>query len=201
MENVRFLPWVGRYYSKGIAGKRIIVLGESHYCASVKDAIPELTINIIKDLFDPNSEHEGYKNTYTKFERALTGKPLSFAEKEEIWNSVLFYNYVQVPLSGARIAPTSEEFASSETAFFEILEEYQPDYLLVWGQRLYKNLPRHGYQLPDLQISAEEGFETWAYALSNCHTVQVLPIIHPSAAFVPEYWHKVIQAFIQREIR
>ena len=40
-----------------------------------------MTNRIIRLLFEPDREHEGFMNTYTKFERALAGKPLSLAEK------------------------------------------------------------------------------------------------------------------------
>ncbi len=193
------MPFVGRQYEKGICGKRVMVLGESHYCAHPEEAVPGLTISIIKDLFDPTSEHEPYKNTYTKFERALAGKALSFPEKEAVWNSVLFYNYVQCPITGARVSPTSQEFASSEAAFFEVLEQYRPHCVIAWGKRLYNNLPRRGYQLPDLLLPDGDSLETWAYPLRNGHVVAVLPVTHPSAAFVPEYWYKVIQQFINRK--
>ncbi|MEL5894524.1 hypothetical protein AAE250_13640 [Bacteroides sp. GD17] len=208
MKYVRFLPWVGEQYQKGISltdtsyshAIRIMILGESHYCAHPADAVPELTISIIQDFIDPQSEHEPYKNTYTKFERALAGKPLSETERIHLWNSLLFYNYVQVPISSARQAPTAEEFAVSEGAFFEILEAYRPNCMIAWGQRLYNNLPNRGHQLPDLILANGDSFETWEYQLSGGHTVGVLPVTHPSAAFTPEYWHEVIQAFMRREI-
>lgn len=200
MKNVKFLPWVGDHYLQGIPGSKVMVLGESHYCASSADAVPELTSSVILDLFDPDSEHESYKNTYTKFERALAGKPLTFSEKRDIWNSVLFYNYVQVPISEARVSPTPQEFNSSESAFFEVLEKYQPDYILAWGSRLYNNLPKRGRQLPDLSLPSGDSFETWGYTLSSGKVVQLLSTTHPSTAFVPVYWHEVIQMFIKRRI-
>ena len=200
MEHVIFLPWVGDTYHTGWNGKRIMVLGESHYCASIEDAVPQITNRIIADLFDAESEHEGYKNTYIKFANALAGKKLTLAEREKLWQSVLFYNYVQVPISGARIAPTTQEFAQSASAFFEILDTYRPDCVIAWGKRLYNNLPRQGYQLPDLSLLNGDSIETWAYETTDKHLVQVLPITHPSAAFVPDYWHEVMERFINREI-
>lgn len=200
MKNVKFLPWVGSQYTIGLHNKRVMVLGESHYCASSEDAVPQITQRIIADLFDGNSEHEGYKNTYTKFAHALTGKLLTKDERKALWHSVLFYNYVQVPLSGSRISPTTDEFAISETAFFEVLETYRPDCIIVWGKRLYNHLPRKGRQLPDLKMPSDDSFETWEYEMSDGHGVQVLPITHPSTAFVPKYWHEVIKAFIQRTL-
>ena len=97
MAKISFLPWIGKhYYKTGFAGKRILVLGESHYCQNVSDASEDITRLVIMDLFDPTSEHEAYKNTYTKFAQALLGRgELSFADKELFWNSVAFYNYVR----------------------------------------------------------------------------------------------------------
>ena len=197
-EKVKFLPWVGSEYTRGINGKKVMVLGESHYCAHESEAVPELTRIIIRDLFDDKSEHEGYKNTYTKFGRALAGKQLYDKDKEAVWNSVVFYNYVQVPLSEARKEPKVQDFTNSEIAFFDVLEQYHPDCLIVWGKRLYNNLPRRGYQTDDLIMPDGSKIETWTYELANGHRVYLLPITHPSAAFTPEYWHDAIHRFIRR---
>lgn len=36
MSEINFKPWVGKkYLSEGYNGKRILVLGESHYCKDV----------------------------------------------------------------------------------------------------------------------------------------------------------------------
>lgn len=198
----RFEPWIGELYFEGINGKKIMILGESHYCANENDATPDITNRVINDLFNPDSEHESYKNTYTKFIRALSGNfsRSSTNEKKEWWNKVLFYNYVQFPISSARQAPSSKEFVDSADAFFEVLNLYKPDCVLVWGTRLYKNLPRQGHQLPDLIIDSRESFETWAYETSDGHIVQLIPHTHPSSAFSPDYWHTVFMAFLNRKV-
>lgn len=198
MSNVKFLPWIGTNYKEGIKGKRILVLGESHYCANESEAVATLTQDIIKDLFDENSVHEGYKNTYTKFAKALVGEDLQFSEREAVWNSVAFYNYVQFPISEARKSPTAEEFLNSEAAFFNILNDLQPDYIIAWGKRLYNNLPDKGNQGVDLVVPNEEPIETWTYILENKATVQVLGITHPSAGFSWDWWYKMIDTFIER---
>ena len=123
MNRVRLSPWIGEIYSTtGYAGKRILALGESHYCEKASDATEDITQKVIADLFDPQSGHEAYKNTYTKFAEALLGRNcLSFEYKERFWNSIAFYNYVQVPMTGARLAPSQKDFRDSEAAFFEVL--------------------------------------------------------------------------------
>lgn len=187
------LPWIGTNYNRGFNGKRVLVLGESHYCADVTDFTADLTRSIIRDLYDENSEHEGYKNTYTKFVKAMTGEDtLTASDKKLFWNSVAFYNYVQVPISGARVAPTSAEFKGSRDAFFHVLEELRPDICIAWGARLYNNLPTGGQQGQDYKATDGKWIESWKYFLSDGKPVVILPITHPSAAFSPAYWHGII---------
>lgn len=202
---VKFKPWVGENYENGIhKGKKLMILGESHYCANPEtEATEDITIKVIEDLLDPFSEHEGYKNTYTKFAKAVVGeKQFSDETKKEFWQHVIFYNYVQTAISGARVSPTTEQFRNSEQAFFEILSQYQPDLIIVWGKRLYNNLPQQGTQLPDLQISqgiyAGESSEVWSYTIGG-KTIALLPITHPSASMFELQYHKdLIYQFIEK---
>lgn len=196
MSRVMFLPWIGTEYQQGIKGKKVLVLGESHYCANEGDAVPTLTQEIIMDLFNPNSPHEGYKNTYTKFAKAIAGTDLDYKGKEKVWNSLAFYNYVQVPISGARVAPTAQEFRAAESALFEVLEQLQPDYVIVWGNRLYDNLPNTGAQGKEVIMSETDLHEVWCYTLSNQKIVPMLRMTHPSAAYSWDYWHEVINMFL-----
>ena len=161
--HIHFLPWVGKKYNEGIGGKKILVLGESHYCAKPEDDTPFVTRKVIENLLDPATEHESYKNTYTKFERALAGKVLDWQEKVDLWNSVIFYNFVQRPMSGPRISPEPGDFKDSYAAFFEVLE------------------------------ADGTCQETWIYTLSGGKRVLVLPILHPSSGFSWDFWHEAIR--------
>lgn len=196
MNTFTFAPWVGKYYNERRLGKRLLVLGESHYCASAEHVRSSLTREVIEDLWDPHSPHEAYKNTYTKCERALAGRALTLSEREELWQSLIFYNYVQVALSEARVAPTQDDFARSAEAFASLLESYQPERIIVWGYRLWESLPSWGHSLEDLVVAGKH-YNRWAYPLAGGGTVHLLRMMHPSAAFSPEEWHQVISVFIQ----
>ena len=219
MNDIRFKPWVGDKYAIGIVGydadgkiiygtenhigKKVLVLGESHYCANPEtEATPFLTINIIADLLNPDSEWEPYKNTYTKFIKSLIGgiANLEQNDKENAWKHVVFYNYVQTPMSGARVAPTASDFQSSATAFFEVLERYTPDIVIAWGQRLYNNLPQGGKQLPDLTIDSGRfvgnATELWSYQVAG-KSIAVMPITHPSAAYSTECFNAFFRELIR----
>ncbi|MFC4666568.1 hypothetical protein [Falsiporphyromonas endometrii] len=191
MSNIVFHPFVGKNYQAGINDKRILVLGESHYCASTSDVRPTLTTEIIEDLFDPKSPHEGYKTTYIKFIQALAGRDLSFQEREELWNRLAFYNYVQVPMVGPRVAPSSADFANSEDAFFQVLKQLDPDKIIVWGKRLFENMPATGFQGPDISIPGFSPANTWIYS-NGSKDILTIPINHPSSGFDSAYWHSVM---------
>jgi len=198
MRKVHFLPWVGKNYLKGIDGRKVMALGESHYCGRPEDDTTEITNDVILCYLDSANEFEGWMNTYTKFIKALSGEEISRESSALWWNKILFYNYVQVPMSGPRVAPIAQEFRNSDDAFFEVLEQFQPDCIIAWGKRLYDNLPHLGTAGEDVIAPDGAAIETWNYTLRTGHIVQVLPITHPSAGFATDYWGQIIQTFIKR---
>lgn len=219
-DKVTFHPWVGDKYEYGIKGfdengkivygtkedpgKKILVVGESHYCANLADdksKLSKLTKKIIADLIDPNSEWEPYKNTYTKFIKSLTGylDNLEFYDKKEAWEHLGFYNYVQKAMIGPRVTPTSKDFKNSEEAFWEILNKLKPDLVIIWGARLYNNLPQEGKQLEDFTVQNKYGddvyVEVWSYEIDNKDT-PLIGINHPSSGFDTKFCHEVIKGFV-----
>lgn len=175
MRGVMFLPRVGAKYEHSRWGKRVMVLGDSHYCADPKDATPDLTQKVFGWVFDPSCAHEGWMNTYTKFASVLSGKQEDRSSSKEVWDEVLFYNYVQEPLSGPRTEPTMEMMEAAQAPFMEVLEQYQPDVVFAWSQsRVYDHLPNAGVQGEPI-----DGVETWVYTLRNGHKVRVLPVDSP----------------------
>lgn len=203
LQSVRFLPWVGaNYESSGFGGRRILVLGESHYCANPQDAVPTITRDVIQDLLDPNRIHEPYMNTYTKFERAMVGKPIWGEGRCAFWHSISFYNYIQSPLDGPRMAPSSEMYAQSEPAYWEVVEALKPDVILCWGARLFEHLPKAKAGIVSTQDTIDVvnfGGPTMyrKYKMEDGHEIAVFFVQHPSSGFSPDYWHNAISQFLE----
>lgn len=190
---IHFLPWVGDRYSK--ATKKVLVLGESHYCANLSDDKPTLTQEVINDFISPNTVWEPYKNTYTKFTRALAGYEVPREEVKDIWEYIIFYNYVQVPITGPRVAPTPKQFMQSEGAFWRVVDMYQPDYIIAWGKRLFHNMPSKYSNAMPLVVNFEPvRIKTYK---RNGRNIKVMQMTHPSAGYSWRFWHKAIEKLFE----
>ena len=119
MSDVFFKPWVGVKYASGARfGKRVMVLGESHYEWDPKVKLyPEFTRAAIE-------EQAAGKHTYafwTHVATAFLGHSPTLAEKREFWDAVAFYNFVQQVVDGGpRVAPSDAMWKASEGAFAEV---------------------------------------------------------------------------------
>ena len=214
---VMFLPFVGDNYEYGISfdeegnlvlgteakpGKRVLVLGESHYCDEgccdcgnfrLHKECAEFTRNVINDYLDESKERQRWMRTFLKFERALANADTNI-DRNSIWNHLMFYNYLQRPLRGLRMAG-EKYYEEAKEPFFAILEKYKPDYIIVWGRRLFVNLPSEnvleGEYMPSIEINI------WSYQIDG-HTIMVLPVVHPSGGFLWGYWHEVIVELLKK---
>ena len=207
---VKFLPFVGDQYSYGISfndngelvlgteakpGKKVLVLGESHYCD--EDLSDEELSSFTREVLDcylKSEERYSWMRTFLKFERALSNADTNIDSKS-IWNHLMFYNYLQCPLRGLRMADDSRRYEDATTPFFAILKKYKPDYIIVWGRRLFVNLPSENVQEGEYMPSIE--INIWSYQIDG-HTIMVLPVVHPSGGFLWGYWHEVIVELLKK---
>lgn len=210
---IHFEPWIGKnYLTCGYQRKRILVLGESHYCSRElaeggrcyplckEEQMDTACVGQTKDVvYEAVYEYSGqpYQQTFLCFERAVAGKVLTQREREDFWESVMFYNYIQFAQSGPRTAPLSEHWAYSEKALKFLLTIYEPDYIIVWGARLYNGLPGWDGKGCKLKLENGDAADYWIYNISG-KEIPALKIHHPSAPSGKnwEYWHLVIDKFL-----
>jgi hypothetical protein len=181
MKHVKFRPWKGDNYEQIPHGKKLLILGDSHYCAKDKnrndacrskgdcsydcmnDCCYKMTHNLIRDEYiefrSGRKKSEGYLQTILTFEKNLFGYTPSPQESINFWNSVIFYNYIQhsqyKPRS--RRKTEAEEIDDYKEAFKEVLAEYQPDCIIIWSKFLFTRdwLPDGAPESPDYTLKAE----------------------------------------------
>ena len=135
--------------------------------------------------------------TFRKFERSLVNKETTSDESIKIWNSVAFYNFLQVAMSAARIGGTDADYAEGRVAFMEVINNLQPDLIIVWGvTRLWDNLPgtENGWVDGNTMVVDGYGVLNGYYRLSNGKLSRVIAVYHPSTGYDWAWWYKVITA-------
>jgi hypothetical protein len=185
----RFKPWVGPYYKNSPLGLRLLILGESHY-RSPDDKSPEewTTIEALK---------QG-RHTYRYWTR-LSGLVGGYQppHQVDIWDSVVFYNYVQhVVGTEPRQRPSERMWTSEQTldGFREVLRVANPERILVVGKRNWEMMaggteffpkhppiPEEKFKLPR-RWRDRDGVNQIAYWYSTTagHYALCAPIYHPA---------------------
>lgn len=210
---INFNPWVGKNYEQGINGHKVLVLGESHYCTPVENRHCEgricnqknvqdclhFTIDVI-DSFVHNYSGEKYEQTFLCFERQVTNKELSQSEREQFWNSLMFYNYLQYALEGPGLEPSPTQWkmwAQSEEAFEELLQKYMPDKIIVWGKRLFDALPE--WECTRELLTTDDGQQAPVkkYKFKG-KTISALQVYHPAMPNgKARGWHEFYKIFLK----
>ena len=205
--NVFFQPFVGKDYANGgIFGKRVMILGESHYCdeecadcgdCRLRRECMGFTQQVLGDYLDESKERQNWMRTFLKFERSLVGEETDQTMRVKIWNSVIFFNYLQVAMGGPRVAGTTEQYQQAGKAFFEVVEKYQPEYIIVWGKRLWNKMPSERWQDGEDIVVDGGSITTGSYLLNNGKKAKAMAVNHPSVGYSWDYWHRVIQRFLK----
>ncbi|MBR4840489.1 MAG: hypothetical protein IK005_08425 [Paludibacteraceae bacterium] len=135
-----------------------------------------------------------WRNTYLKFERSLVNRETNLEDRGKIWNSFVFYNYLQCAIETARNKRDKELYNAANEAFFQVLEYFQPEIVIVWGKQLWNNIARDNrWTDNDDFIIDNYDVKNGFYSLSNGKLVKTFAIYHPSAAYQWDFWHSVIE--------
>lgn len=208
LDKVRFLPWIGKdYQNGGIFGKRILVLGESHYCGSCTremcehnfDDCRDFTVSVVSDSYlNKQREYANWMKTFTCFERSLVGEWTDEESRIKIWDSVAFYNYLQYALDTPGKAGESDAYQKAIEPFYQVLDYCKPELIIVWGKRLWGWLPgdtrwEECESMKFGSLVVDNGY----YKLSNGNKAKVFPVYHPSRGYAWEFWHEVIKNMIE----
>ena len=99
-------------------------------------------------------------------------------------------------MGGPREAGTSEQYRQAVKALYDMMEKYQPEYIIVWGNRLWDKLP--GERWTDGSDIIVDGYcvATGAYPLASGRRVKVMAVNHPSVGYSWDYCHMVIKEFL-----
>lgn len=194
------LPWIGPDYIEGIAGKKVMIVGDCR-CQDVQEWNTGYVADVIgKKYLSGNTDIPAY-NGLTNIGKAIAGKVLSDEEKAILWNRLAFVNFFQEPVADLRNV-SDGQVESGQNAFMQVLEKYAPDRIIAC-EPLYGYLPDKGHQGPEVRLSSpwKDGklysTETWIYPLPYGRKCMVMPIANPGGGFPWDYWHELIIEFLK----
>lgn len=179
--------YIGSNYSKGINGKKLLVVGHQKHATKEE----RKKYNDTKEYLNENENEDelkelingvcmkwetGDRKCWLQFGRMLTGNislKLDSIEASELWKSIAFCNYLQIPdynLESRQGKDKESLYIYSESIFKEYLEESKPDKIIVWGIP-YPYIAKLGIKINDNRCKI---------VLSNGIEADVLRINHPS---------------------
>lgn len=83
----------------------------------------EFTSGVVEQYLDRGVERQRWMQTLLKFERSLVGCETDQAQSQRIWQSVVFYNYLQVAMGGPREAGTAAQYRQAGEVLFDVMEK------------------------------------------------------------------------------
>ena len=216
--NVFFDPHVGEKYGKegSLFKKKILVLGDSHYCdnectdrKSCGDLekhqdCADFTQEIVKDFLNLGCTGERYrwKGTYSRFVNSMMGREASQPEREEFFDSVVFYNYMQAAAGDNPYVAGSYEHSDKRylSALYEVLDKYSPDVVICWGQTLWDTLPDDfNYGEPvkgaGIKIGDMEFLKYYDYPYKDGR-LMLIGVHHPSIGYARDFHHEIFSKLI-----
>ena len=199
-----FEPYVGNHYKEGIHGKKILVLGASFYCNCVKcPFFASCTSVILKDSSEFDNKCPEYKSagkqlhlepsycvedapaTYQRFATYM-GKHLGTEDYDTVWEYLAFTNYVQffLPATNGSFRETMWSDLSERdfAAFTEVVQQLQPDIVVVWGNVINSALKERNPYLVDIKELQETEYYVCHLDVPGVnHPVAVINPYHPSS--------------------
>jgi hypothetical protein len=139
------------------------------------------TMNVGNDAIG-YEEGRGYWNKskfYTRIARMFGYDYRSFSQRKLFWESVVYYNFLQVVLTKAREIPPAKAWSESVSAFRETLEEHRPDFVVSFSKRMWPHIPKDsGTALyNELGVDCRSGY----IALTDGHSVRMINFLHPTS--------------------
>lgn len=124
----RFLPWIGAHYEKSRWGRRVLVLGESHY----GDCDSETTRHVGAGQAQRCHDRFGFGVAQV----LLGDHEAPRTSCSEVWNEIAFYNYLQDALPRPRVYPDEALWKLAAPPLTQVMESLVPQFVLIFGVRL-----------------------------------------------------------------
>lgn len=192
MTDFRFYPRVGSRYERSKFGKRILLVGESHY---------RQNSSWKADYIGPGLTRWAVKYNRDNVNSIFGRTALLFKEHPSLcfWDEVAFYNFVQFLIPTSRDRPSKEMFEQSQEPFLELLDQIQPDGVLSLGKTQWIEMPWNQYEPRPVKFYDGDGnpVDSGYYRLQSGKSCLATFIHHPTGSrrWSLARWIPVVEQF------
>jgi len=206
-----FDPCVGKNYGSelSIFKQKLLIVGNSHYCGKCPDCGdrdicgcgPTLTQKAVSVYLDPKDKSK-WKKTYSTFINSFFGKPTSLLERQAFFDSVAFYNFLQVSAGEDPYSTSQYDFKEKRhlDAFYEVLDSIMPDVVVCWGDTVWDILPNNWNAFGEAErgVGIQIGdtvFKNYLIYPYKDKKITLVGVKHPSQGYGSDFHHKVLSSF------
>ena len=183
---VYFIPSIGPLYCSGLTdGKRVLLLGESHY-GSDAEAVAlgrQCTTHNFDDYqtcdLSPGNRFWG------KLQRIVTRNAAPTAqESNSAWKHIAYANFVQEFVGdGPRQRPSRDQWKTGQPALTELVHRLRPHALLVLGRATWNHITEgRASNEPPIQIPGRPDRSIWLIPYEGGYAKSTW-IYHPATGY------------------
>ena len=142
IEDLTWLPWIGNDYPQ--ACKKILVLGESHYCynnytqTDIEQNRTE-TRECVADYAERGREAGNQWYTYEPLETVLEKTVLENRNRMQVWSEIAYMNIIQKCMMDKRMRPDWELFLAGWKSVLQVIYAIKPDICICFSTDKGKN--------------------------------------------------------------
>jgi hypothetical protein len=199
MSNILFKPFKGRDYEcPGFRGKKVLLLGESHYIGPEDDPSRFRDEKVVRDFTETtvrefwrhnNGDPYLARDFFGRLHRVLSGSECPSAEEIEAnWQKIAYSNSIQMFAGRGAEAPVGEGAAASKkvdhwksghTALPEIMETLKPYCVLVLGKTNWNHIRLGRWHDPEWKSGGSRR-GLWALPTGEGLFALATWVMHPS---------------------
>ncbi len=207
--SLKWIPFIGANYYNGVCGKKILLVGESHYHENNKQSIDKHNnANFTKIVVNELAINRHYWSTkmFSNLHRAFIGND-NF-DTNKFWDSLAFYNFVQRPMITNKGRPSKRDYIIGWNTFFDIVNILKPDVCIFIGTSSSNYLNEYNNKNPkDFTIlnykwteKISRTFARKAKIRVNSKEIDLHFIQHTSQYFSWSKWHKHLKRILPEQI-
>lgn len=214
ISTLKWLPYIGKNYKDLPTGKKLLIIGESHYLPKeTEDWYEDVKTRIFtREIFimgQIRKSNDNMEPVLKNIQRVLLNDEPTNAQRDKLWNSVSFYNFIQRELESSEERPGNEDYKIGWDTFFKVVDVLNPDYCLFcgvsafsWAGSLINAAEQNSFSLwnDDKETFCCNGVRAITSSFSkNEKEIIALAIVHPCyrGGFTSSEWRKYIDQHLK----